>query len=231
MKNKIILTVAAHPDDEILGCGGAMARFAEEGHEVHVLILAEGLTSRDSKRDRNANIGALSELNQCALNAGKIVGVKSVELHDFPDNRMDSLDRLDVTKLVEKKIDEIGPSIIFTHFYNDLNIDHRITNEAVVTACRPLPGQIVRELYFFEVPSSTEWQIGPSGGHFIPNYFVSLSESQLRKKLNALAEYRSEMREFPHARSLEAAEALSKWRGASVGFSAAESFILGRRIV
>ncbi|EQA36690.1 N-acetylglucosaminylphosphatidylinositol deacetylase [Leptospira inadai serovar Lyme str. 10] len=231
MKNKIILTVAAHPDDEILGCGGAMARFAEEGHEIHILILAEGLTSRDLKRDRDAKIGELSELSRCASNAGKILGVKSVELLDLPDNRMDSMDRLDIIKIVEKKIEDVRPGVIFTHFYNDLNVDHRLANEAVVTACRAFPGQTVKELYFFEVQSSTEWQIRNSAGNFTPNYFVSLSERQLQKKLSALAEYRSEMREFPHARSLEAVEALAKWRGASIGFPSAESFVLGRKIV
>lgn len=227
--HKTILIIAAHPDDEILGCGGTMARLAEEGNEVHILIMAEGLTSRDNTRDRESRKNELSELSLTAKNAGDIVGAKSVELMDFPDNRMDGVDRLDVIKVIERKVEEIQPSVIFTHFANDLNIDHRITNDAVITACRPMPGQIVKEIYFFEVPSSTEWQVG--GRIFTPNYFISLTEGQFLKKRKALEVYKSEMREFPHSRSIEAVEALAKWRGATCGYPFAEAFIVGRKVV
>lgn len=223
-----ILTIAAHPDDEVLGCGGTMARLSEEGHEVHVLILAEGLTSREVTRDRESQLSELHTLSNQAKNANYLLGVKSVELHDFPDNRMDSIDRLDVIKVIEKKIEEIQPYIIFTHYGNDLNIDHRITNDAVVTACRSYPNQIVKELYFFEVPSSTEWQISTGSSSFQPNVFFHLSSEQMEKKRKSLSIYESEMREFPHARSIEAVDALAKWRGASSGHSWAEAFVMGR---
>lgn len=230
MDKKIILTVAAHPDDEILGCGATMARLSQEGCEIHILILAEGITSRQNTRDRNSNLNELSELAQIAHTAGKTVGAKSVELFDFPDNRMDSIDRLDIIKVIERKVQEIQPEIIFTHFKYDLNIDHRITSDAVITACRPYPEQVVKELYFFEVSSSTEWQVGNQSETFNPNYFVSINETQMKKKIDALKFYRSEMREFPHARSIEAVNALAKWRGASVGVSMVESFMVGRII-
>ncbi|EMS85319.1 PIG-L deacetylase family protein [Leptospira noguchii] len=231
MDKKIILTVAAHPDDEILGCGATMARLSQEGCEIHILILAEGITSRQNTRDRNSNLNELSELAQIAHTAGKIVGAKSVELFDFPDNRMDSIDRLDIIKVIERKVQEIQPEIIFTHFKYDLNIDHRITSDAVITACRPYPEQVVKELYFFEVSSSTGWQVGNQSEAFNPNYFVSINETQMKKKIDALKVYRSEMREFPHARSIEAVNALAKWRGASVGVSMAESFMVGRKLI
>lgn len=226
---KTILTIAAHPDDEILGCGGTMARLSEEGHNVHILILAEGLTSRQVIRDRNSKVKELGDLAISAKKSAEVVGAKSIELLDFPDNRMDSIDRLDVIKVIEEKLDELNPSLVFTHFGNDLNIDHRVVNEAVVTACRPIPGHSVRELYFFEVPSSTEWQI-QNGIYFQPNVFFELGNSHFKKKKEALLSYDSEMRNFPHARSIEAVEALAKWRGASIGANFAEAFIAGRVI-
>ncbi|EMO42986.1 N-acetylglucosaminylphosphatidylinositol deacetylase [Leptospira noguchii str. Hook] len=207
-----------------------MARLVREGNRVHVLILAEGLTSRDDKRDRAAKLKELSSLAKTAQRAGQEIGVKSVDLLAFPDNRMDSIDRLDVIKVVERKIEEVQANTIFTHFGNDLNIDHRIANDAVVTACRPYPGQLVKEIYFFEVSSSTEWQIGQSGFAFYPNYFITLTEGDIEKKINALKIYESEMRAFPHSRSIIALEALAKWRGASMGYNAAEAFMLGRKI-
>ncbi|PJZ79542.1 PIG-L deacetylase family protein [Leptospira meyeri] len=230
MNKKKVLVVAAHPDDEVLGCGGTMARLAEEGHDVHVLILAEGLTSREIKRDRESKLSELNSLSNDANRANLSLGVRTVELYDFPDNRMDSIDRLDVIKVVERKIEEIGPSILFTHFGNDLNIDHRITNDAVVTACRTYPNQMVEELFFFEVASSTEWQIAPNFGSFQPNVYYKLSLEHMEKKKNALSIYESEMRPFPHARSIEAVEALGKWRGANSGYSFAEAFVVGRLI-
>ncbi|MGE8720204.1 PIG-L deacetylase family protein [Leptospira terpstrae] len=230
MNKRNVLVIAAHPDDEVLGCGGTMTRLSEEGHDVHVLILAEGLTSREIKRDRESKISELNSLSIDANKANLSLGVKSVELYDFPDNRMDSIDRLDVIKVVERKIEEINPSVLFTHFGNDLNIDHRITSDAVVTACRSYPGQVVEELYFFEVASSTEWQISPNVSGFLPNVYYKINTKQMEKKKTALSIYESEMRKFPHARSIEAVEALGKWRGANIGFEYAEAFICARVI-
>jgi len=226
----IILTIAAHPDDEILGCGATMARLAEEGNKVHILILAEGLTSRQNVRDRSSKLEELSALEISAKKSSEIIGAQSIELLDFPDNRMDSIDLLDVIKKVEKKINEIQPSIIFTHFPNDLNIDHRITADAVITAIRPIPGQTVKEIYFFEVPSSTDYQIYLSNNSFQPNLYYSITDSQMLKKKKSLEAYKNEMREYPHSRSIEAVEALAKVRGASVGFDFAEAFVVGRII-
>ncbi|TGK51932.1 PIG-L family deacetylase [Leptospira kanakyensis] len=230
MNKKNILVIAAHPDDEVLGCGGTIARLSAEGHDVHVLILAEGLTSREIKRDRESKQSELNSLSNDANKANFSLGVKTVELFDFPDNRMDSIDRLDVIKVVERKIEEIKPSLLFTHFVNDLNIDHRITNDAVVTACRAYPGQVVEEIYFFEVASSTEWQISPNLGGFQPTVYFRLNAKYMEKKKTALSFYGSEMRKFPHARSIEAVEALGMWRGANIGFEYAEAFMCARLI-
>jgi LmbE family N-acetylglucosaminyl deacetylase len=229
MENKTILVVAAHPDDEVLGCGGTMARYSRAGHKVLTLILAEGLTSRRGEYDRNHQAPEMLKLVEAAQRANDILGVSSLTLKGFPDNRMDSLDRLEVIREVERFIQATQPEIVYTHHRGDLNIDHQITHEAVTTACRPMPGQPVTKLCFFEVPSSTEWQVPAWLPAFVPNYFVEISDT-LGLKLEALGAYCSEIRPWPHARSIEAVEHLARWRGATAGVSAAEAFVLGREV-
>jgi LmbE family N-acetylglucosaminyl deacetylase len=229
MKNKV-LVVAAHPDDEILGCGGTIAKHIKNGDSVHVAILAEGITSRDKQRDREAHLRELSYLAKAAHRANEIIGVTSLKLLDFPDNRMDSVDRLDIIKVVEELINEYKPNIVYTHHIGDVNIDHRRIHEAVITACRPIPGNhFVKQILFFETASSTEWMTPGSAPGFSPNWYVDISET-LELKLDALRAYECEMREWPHARSIEALKYLAHWRGANVGVHAAEAFILGRNI-
>ncbi len=226
-----VLVIAAHPDDEVLGCGGTMARHAAGGHEVVSVIMAEGVTSRDAKRDRTARESELSELGEAARKANRVLGVHEVKLLDFPDNRMDSVDQLDINKAVERLIEEFLPNVIYTHHVGDVNIDHRKIHEAVITACRPIPGNHqVETILFFETPSSTEWQPPGSAEPFTPDWFIDITDS-IDLKLEALKEYSSEMRPWPHARSLEAVEHLARWRGANVGVSAAEAFKLGRKLL
>jgi len=213
---KTALVVAAHPDDEVLGCGATIARLSHEGWDVHVLIVAEGSTSRKEKRDVVASSEELSELAKCAEDANKILGVTSVSLLSLPDNRMDSMDLLDVVKIVEEYIAKYEPVLVFTHHAGDVNIDHKVLHDAVIAACRPQPGHVVRELLFFEVPSSTEWRPASSGIYFTPDYFYDVSE-HISKKLQALSAYGPEMRNFPHPRSIDAVNHLARWRGASVG--------------
>jgi N-acetylglucosamine malate deacetylase 1 len=227
--SNLILVVAAHPDDEVLGCGGTIARHADAGDQVRVLIVAEGATSRQQQRDRNQASDELSALAQAAQQAGAILGAQGVELLDLPDNRLDSLDRLDLIKQIEERISRHQPQVVYVHHAGDVNIDHRRLHEAVVTACRPTPGQPVRRLLSFEVASSTEWQPPGSAPAFHPNWFVDIS-SQWPRKREALEAYASEMRPWPHARSIEALEHLARWRGAQVGVEAAEAFCLLRQL-
>ena len=224
-----VLVVAAHPDDEVLGCGGTIARHADAGDHVQVLIVAEGATSRQLQRDRGQARNEISALAQAAQRAGAILGAQGVELLDLPDNRLDSLDRLELIKQIEERIAHHQPHVVYVHHAGDLNVDHRRLHEAVVTACRPTPGQPVRRLLSFEVASSTEWQPPGSAPPFQPNWFVDISAYWPRKR-EALAAYASEMRPWPHARSLEALEHLARWRGAQVGVEAAEAFCLLRQL-
>ena len=229
-KKEKILVIAAHPDDEVLGCGGTIARHADTGDQVNVLIMAEGATSRRLQRDRAQASEELSALQEAAKTAGTILGAAGVELLDLPDNRLDSLERLDLIKKIENRIGCYQPEVIYVHHAGDVNVDHRRLHEAVITACRPTPGQLVRRILSYEVASSSEWQPPGSGPAFTPNWFIDIS-GQWDRKREALLAYASEMRAWPHARSLEALEPLARWRGAQVGVEAAEAFFLLRQVI
>ena len=224
-----ILVIAAHPDDEVIGCGGTIAKHTENGDRVHILIAAEGATSRQKKRNRLEVDEELTDLKTAASKSKRILGAESIEMLDFPDNRLDSLDRLDLIKKIEEYIRYWRPNTVYLHHSGDLNIDHRRIHEAVITACRPTPGHCVRSLLSYEVASSTEWQPPGSGAAFQPNWFVDIS-NQWTKKEEALNAYESEMRDWPHARSIDAIKYLARWRGAQVGVEAAEAFYLLRNI-
>jgi len=223
-----VLVVAAHPDDEVLGCGGTMARLSQEGHEIHIAIMAEGITSRHSQRS-DAEASDLARLHQNAHAAAAKVGSRHVLLFKLPDNRLDTVPLLDIVKLVEDLIGKLSPEVIYTHHPGDLNIDHGVVHRAVLTATRPMIGQPVREIYAFEVPSSTEWSFQRLEPSFRPNVFVDVSRT-LEDKIAALACYESETRDFPHPRSPEALEAIAKRWGSVVGCQAAEAFELVRSI-
>jgi N-acetylglucosamine malate deacetylase 1 len=221
MTDQTVLVVAAHPDDEFLGCGGTVARHATNGDSVKTLILAEGSTSRSLERDPDDADIAL--LIKAATAAAKTLGVSAPQFAKLPDNRMDGLELLDIVKQIEEVIKKLKPTIVYTHHGGDLNIDHRITHQAVMTACRPIPDSTIHSIYAFETPSSTEWASTAIGETFSPTRFVDIS-SHLAAKLDALNCYKTEMRAFPHARSLKALEALAILRGSQVGVPAAEAF-------
>ena len=222
-----VLILAAHPDDEVLGCGGTIAKLADRGTTIHVAFLADGVFSRDENQlDRQGSLGAR---RVAAHRACTMLGVKSLFFGDFPDNRMDTSPLLNIVKVVETLIVEHQPDAVFTHHAGDLNIDHRRVHEAVVTSCRPQHGHPVKTLLCFEVPSSTEWQIPGSAPIFAPNWFVDISDT-LARKLAALDAYAVELRAWPHPRSRQGVEHLARWRGATTGVDAAEAFILGRQL-
>ena len=225
-----ILVVAAHPDDEVLGCGGAIAKHSQQGDIVNILILAEGATSRATSRNPEQWQFELSALAIAAKETSRFLGAKAVDLHNFPDNRMDSCDLLDIVKVIEAAIQKFQPTVVYTHHSGDVNIDLRRIHDAVIAACRPQPHHPVKTLLFFEVPSSTEWQPPGSAPAFAPNWFVDISTT-LADKVDALTVYESELRSWPHPRSIEAVKHLAHWRGATIGVSAAEAFIVGRAIV
>ena len=217
-----VLIVAAHPDDEVLGCGGTIAKLTRAGQRVSIAILGEGITSRVRHRAQ-ANPADVDTLQQCARAAAKVLGAQDVTFHQLPDNRFDTVPLLDIIKIVEDLIERLSPAIVYTHGRADLNVDHRLTHDAVLTATRPIAGQPVRELYTFEVASSTEWAFSRIEPAFRPSVFVDIA-STLDTKLRALACYDTEIRAFPHPRSPDTLRAMAARWGSTVGCHAAEAF-------
>ena len=222
---KKVLIVAAHPDDEVLGCGGTIYKLGSEGHDVSVLFLSDGVASRiPNKLDKEINRRKKSAIKSC-----KILKVKNCFFENLADNAFDTESLLNIIKLIEKYIDKLKPEIIFTHSNSDLNVDHQVTNQSVVTACRPQKNLSVKELYFFEILSSTEWNFSDSEKHFKPNYFIDISKC-INKKIAALKKYEKEIRKWPHPRSLEGARILSRYRGMASNMNYAEAFFQAFKI-
>jgi LmbE family N-acetylglucosaminyl deacetylase len=228
--NDRVLVVAAHPDDEVLGCGATMARHVDCGDEVSVVITAEGVTSRDYQRNVAQRHEQLSTLKSISISANKILGVTDIHFLGFPDNRMDEVPFLDVVKQIEKVKSLVNPTVVYTHFPGDLNIDHRITSDAVATAFRPQPNETAKLIAFFEVLSSTNWSFQTRNTSFVPNLFIGV-EQWLERKIMALHSYSEEMRPWPHSRSYEAVKHQAGNRGSDVGVAAAESFMIFRHLI
>lgn len=223
-----VLVVAAHPDDEVLGVGGTVAIRASKGDDVFALILGEGQTSRwEHRKDTPQDV--LENLHKDTLASAEIIGFKDVFFEKFPDNRFDDAMLLDITKVVERVVDEIVPQVIYTHHGGDLNVDHRLTHQAVLTATRPIGRNAVRDVYTFETLSSTEWNMSNESQAFIPNVFVDISTT-INRKCRAMEYYKTELCDFPHPRSIEGILALSRYRGSAAGMEYAEAFRLVRSL-
>ncbi|MGD2085687.1 MAG: PIG-L deacetylase family protein [Candidatus Aminicenantes bacterium] len=222
--SKKILIIAAHPDDEVLGCGGTAARLVKEGNEAYTLILGEGITSRDNHRQREKREQEIGQLKKQVHEAKGVIGIKEVFTYDFPDNRFDSVPLLDIVKVIETIKSKIKPDMVFTHYEQDLNIDHRVTYQAVLTAMRPAAGEAVKEIYSFEILSSTEWNFPL---RFSPDVFFDISET-IDMKLSAMKKYQSELREYPHPRSLKGIRLNAEHWGMKIGLKYAEVFKLVR---
>lgn len=219
-----ILVVAAHPDDEILGCGATMARHAHAGDAIFIAILGEGITSRGDSRETGMDVEALKRLRDDARRAAEIVGARQLFTFDLPDNRFDSVDLLDIVKIVEKVKTTTQPTIVYTHHAGDLNIDHSLTQRAVLTAFRPLDERQPSAIYAFEVPSATGWNAPTPDNLFAPTHYVAASDT-LAAKIAAMEAYTTERRCWPHPRSPRALEIWAQKRGLEVGLEAAEAFV------
>jgi LmbE family N-acetylglucosaminyl deacetylase len=217
-----VLVVASHPDDEVLGCGGTIMRHVRNDERVTVAILGEGVTSRQPTV-RETSIQSLSDLRDAAREAAARLGVTDLRLFDYPDNRFDTVELLDLVRTVEEIITDVRPHTVYCQHGGDLNIDHQLTFRAVLTATRPQPGQAANKLYTWSTRSATEWAFGSISPVFVPRLFVDIS-STLQDKLEALCVYGSELRPWPHSRSLQAIEAACRSNGAKVGLEAVEVF-------
>ena len=223
-----ILVVAAHPDDEVLGCGGTISRLSGEGHELYALILGEGITSRHPERKQEDSPLINSLQNSCKKSADSL-GVKKVFLYQLPDNRFDTVPILDIIKIIEESVNRIEPRAIYTHHGGDLNIDHVITHRGVMTAVRPMESCMVEDIYAFEIASSTEWSFQQFEPVFKPNVFINITDT-IDAKIAAMRYYENEIRSFPHPRSPEALRISAQRWGSVIGVECAEAFELIRSL-
>jgi len=222
------LVIAAHPDDEVLGCGGTIARLTREGHAVFIAILGEGITSRYAQREQ-ADPGDVKALRERSHKVAEMLGAKELFQFALPDNRFDTVPLIDVVKVIEKLVGDLRPQAIYTQHGGDLNVDHSVTFRATLTATRPVAGHPVKAVYAYEVGSSTEWAFQKFSPEFRPGCFVDVAAT-LELKVAAMEAYESEARPFPHPRSPEALRAAAQRWGSVVGLSAAEAFEVVRLI-
>jgi LmbE family N-acetylglucosaminyl deacetylase len=213
--NENVLVIAAHPDDETIGMGGTIHKLSLLGSKVRVVFLSDGVGARKEIRE------SLESRRTAANNALRLLNCSEVYFYDFPDNCMDTAPFIDIVKTIETNIHLFNPTVLFTHFPHDLNVDHRITSQACLVAARPKVNSKIKSLFYFEVQSSTEWNFGAS--QFMPSLFVDITNS-FESKMKALREYQVEIEDFPEARSYVGLEARSTVRGVTVGVSNAEAF-------
>ena len=216
MSDRTVLAVGAHPDDEVLGPGGTLAKHADRGDDVHVLIVTEGATTQYD------DASLVETKRQEARACGETLGVSAVHFGDLPDMRLDDVPHVEVNAVVESAVDDLGPDIVYTHARNEVNRDHVAVHESTLVATRP--GSGVGRVLAYETPSSTEW-VGGSTDRFRPTVYVDIDDT-LDRKVGAFGAYETETRSYPHPRSGEALRARARTRGTEAGFEAAEGFEL-----
>jgi N-acetylglucosamine malate deacetylase 1 len=225
---KKVMVIVAHPDDEIIGVGGTIAKHVKNGDDVSVLILGDGKSSRNreySTLDSNTKNLVFNETKA----AMTILGIRKYDNLGLPDNRFDTVPLLDIIKNISDFVKKNNPSVVYTHHFGDLNIDHRITFEAVITATRTIEAPFVKEIYLFETLSSTEMSGSYSQRFFVPNTFIEIVDF-LDQKIEAMEAYVSELREFPHPRSIETIKYNALLWGSKNNTSPLEAFFCFRRI-
>lgn len=217
-----VLVIAAHPDDELLGLGGTVARHAADGDEVTAVIVSEGASSRYQG-------GADETLRASARAAAAVLGTREVRFLGLPDQQLDARPILEVIRPIEEAVSALRPEVVYTHHWGDLNRDHRVVSEAVMVACRPVGDSYPRRLICFETPSSSEWSSTDLSLQFVPNSFVDIGAT-VEHKLRAMACYQTEVRPAPHPRSLASLRSRAAYWGQIVGRAYAEAFVVVREV-
>ncbi len=225
MKNRYLI-IAAHPDDDVLGCGGTLSKIGKK-NLIKVIFIGEGSSCRFQLHSSNQKLinKAVQNRENCAKKALHYLGIKNYKFYNLPCGRLDTIPILEINKIIENEVNQFSPDIIFTHSENDCNNDHRIIFRSSMMATRPLAKKIVKKVYSYEVLSSSEWNYTEQ---FNPNYFEILSEQNVKSKWKALNFYKSEIQKFPHPRSREGIYSLAKLRGLQAGEKYAEAFKLIR---
>ena len=218
-----VLVISAHPDDEVLGLGGTLARHVRQGDVVFPVIVADGSQVRYSEEQRD-------ELKSACAKCCAELGLQPPEYLGFRDQGLDAHSQIEINNVLEVLVRKCRPKVVYTHHFGDMNRDHQVLHEATLVACRPKPGGIVKRVLTYVVPSSTDWAPYSSERAFLPNWFVDISET-IEQKLRALAHYSSEIEPYPHPRSLEAVRSQAKFWGSGVGVEYAEPFMLVRNLM
>lgn len=225
---KKVLVIAAHPDDEVLGMGGTIAKLTTEGKEVNVLIVTDGSSSQ--YRDADNLIEIIEAKKQETRRCADVLDVKEIYYGGLPDMKLDCTPHIEINQVIEQVVDKIKPDAVFTHFWGDVNADHQNVYKSTLVAVRPVMGQVVKELFCYSVPSSTEWTPNKEDTMFMPNMFVDITDVAERK-YEAFSQYVTELRDYPHPRSVQYLREADKAAGIRVGLLAAEEFVLLRKLV
>jgi LmbE family N-acetylglucosaminyl deacetylase len=217
-----VLVIAAHPDDEVYGMGGTIAKLSSQGHEVYILFVTEGCSAQ---YPNNPNI--IEEKKQDALKCKQILNIKEVFFGNLPDMKLDGVPHVEINAVIEEAVNTIRPDIVYTHNKGDVNKDHRLVYESTLVACRPTAGKCVKKLLSYQVPSSSEWCSSRADEIFTPNVFEEI-EDYAEIKHRAILAYQTEIREYPHPRSLEYITLWDRSIGMKVGLKQSEGFQLIR---
>lgn len=213
-----VLVIASHPDDELLGCGGTLIRHVDYGDEIQSIIMCEGESIRYKEQKVNQH--------EATDEAAKIIGISKTNRFDFPDQRLDKFSLVELITPIEAVVNEFRPDIVYVQFGGDINRDHALTFEAASIALRPMNG-FVKDIYAFYTVGSTELK---TPGEFVPNVWVDI-EQQIDRKIQAFSCYSSEVREYPHPRSLEGVRNVAAFFGNQCCLKYAETFMLMRKVV
>ena len=222
---KKILIIAPHPDDEVLGCGGAIKKYTKNGDEVYLCIVTKAYTP-------DWSLKYINNKEKEIISANKALGIKKTFFLDLPTVKLDTIPQKELNDLISGCIEKVKPEILYVPFIGDMNKDHRLVFEASLVASRPKPKSPIKKILCYEVLSETEWgSVRASGIRdiFCPNVYVDVSDT-LEDKLRAMERYGSELKEYPHPRSLEGIRFLAQKRGSESGLNAAEAFVLTREI-
>lgn len=218
-----VLVIAPHPDDEVLGCGGTIAKYAEKGHEIYVCIVTKGCKPLFDEKS------VLQVRAEC-IEADRLLGVKETIFLDYPAAMLETVERYKLNDSFVNLVQNLNPEEVYIPHRGDMQLDHKLVVDASMVALRPKYEHMTNRILMYETLSETGWNVPSTTNEFIPNIYVDISE-QIHQKLKAMLMFKTQLQCYPGARSLQTVEALAKYRGSTMGMHAAEAFSLVRGIL